>query len=80
MKSSLAILFGPIVSTSALAGEYTCKVYCKAPDGQTYVTVKADSKSDAAAAVDKQGDQICKAAGHSRATVSTMSSDQCLAR
>ena len=38
----------------AFSGEYQCKVYCKGPDGQTYVTVKADSSSDAAAIVDRQ--------------------------
>ena len=64
----------------AFSGEYQCKVYCKGPDGQTYVTVKADSSSDAAAMVDRQGHQICKAAGHGNASSSTMSSNQCSAK
>ncbi len=69
-----------MLSTSAFAAEYQCKVYCKSPDGQTYVTVRASSNSDAAAIVDKQGHQICKAAGHSGASSSTMSASQCSAK
>lgn len=70
-------LFGAL---SAHAGEYSCKVYCKGPDGQTYVNVKASSSSEAAEIVDKQGHQICKAAGHSNASSSTMSASQCSAK
>lgn len=71
---SMAIL---AASVSAQAAEYSCKVYCKGPDGSTYVTVKADSASEAARIVDAQGHDICRSAGHSRATDSTMSSSQC---
>lgn len=73
----VAVLMVPVL---AWASEYQCKVYCKGPDGQTYVTVKASSSSDAAAMVDKQGHQICKAAGHNSASSSTMSSNQCSAK
>lgn len=69
-----AVMMAPCL---AWAGEYQCKVYCKGPDGQTYVTVKASSSGEAAAIVDKQGHQICKAAGHNSASSSTMSSNQC---
>lgn len=65
------------VSSSAWAAEYECRVYCKDPDGQASVTVRADSKSDAAQIVDRQGHDICKRAGHGRATSSTMSPSQC---
>lgn len=69
-----------IAATSAQAAEYSCKVYCKGPDGKTYVTVKAGSSGDAADIVDKQGHQICKAAGHNSASSSTMSASQCSAK
>ena len=76
----IALAAGLMAPLLAWAGEYQCKVYCKGPDGQTFVTVKAGSSSDAAAIVDKQGHQICKAAGHNSASSSTMSSNQCSAK
>ena len=76
----IALAAGLMLPVLAWAGEYQCKVYCKGPDGQTYVTVKAGSSSDAAAMVDKEGHQICKAAGHNSASSSTMSSNQSSAR
>lgn len=71
---SMAIL---AASVSAHAAEYSCKVYCKGPDGSTFVTVSADSASDAARAVDPNGHNICRSAGFSRATDGTMSASQC---
>ena len=68
------------VSLIALAGaayadEYSCKVYCNS--GTTYVTVNASSASDAAAKVDKQGDQICKSDNRGNASSQTMRPEQC---
>lgn len=77
MKSKLLAFCLLSASFTSFAAEYQCTVNCKSPDGKTVVTVKADSASDAANIVDKQGHQICKAAGHQRATESTMSSSQC---
>lgn len=59
----------------AQADEYSCKVYCNS--GTTYVTVKASSKSEAAAIVDKQADQICKNENKGNASNQTMRPDQC---
>lgn len=80
MKLKCLLAAGLLLSTSAFAAEYSCKVYCKGPDGTTQVTVKASSASEAANIVDKQGHQVCKAAGHSRASDSTMGSNQCSAK
>jgi len=59
----------------AHADEYVCKVYCNS--GETYISVKADSKSDAAAKVDRQSDQICKADNRGNSSSQTMRPEQC---
>ncbi|PWF55168.1 hypothetical protein [Massilia glaciei] len=59
----------------AHAADYQCKVYCKS--GMTTVTVQADSREDAAAKVDRQGDQICKNDDRGSATKETMRPEQC---
>lgn len=71
------LVVGSALTSVAQAGSYTCKVYCKGPDGSTSVKVNASSRSDAANTVDGQGHQVCRAAGYDRATPGTMSSDQC---
>jgi len=65
------------IALPVTAAEYECRVYCKDPDGQVMVSVRADSRSDAASIVDRQGHEVCKRAGHGRATSSTMSPSQC---
>lgn len=77
MKFKLLGLVVFLASSASMAGEYQCRVHCKSPDGQTQVTVKAGSASEAASIVDKQGHQVCKSAGHARATESTMTASQC---
>lgn len=77
MRSLLVLVAILATGVSAQAAEYSCKVYCKGPDGSTYVKVKADSASDAARAVDAQSDNICRSAGYSRSTSSSMSASQC---
>lgn len=77
MRQLMIIAALALGTVGAQAAEYSCKVYCKGPDGNTWVTVRADSASDAAKIVDKQGDQVCRSAGHDRATSSTMSASQC---
>lgn len=69
-----------LLSLLALAGvthaeEYSCKVYCNS--GTTNVTVNANSKEDAAAKVDKQGDQICRGENKGNGSNQTMRPDQC---
>ena len=64
-----------LLSSMASAQQYSCKVYCNS--GQTFVTLTASSAADAAAKVDKQGDQICKGDGKGNASSKTMSADQC---
>ena len=66
-----------MVSSSAFADQYVCTVNCVGPSGQTQVVVQAGNASQAAQAVDKQSDQICRSAGHDKSTSSTMSSSQC---
>ena len=80
MNLKLLALAAVLASSASMASEYQCRVYCKGPDGQISVAVKAGSASDAASIVDKQGHQVCKSAGHSGATSSTMSSSQCSAK
>ncbi|PWF40539.1 hypothetical protein C7C56_025825 [Massilia glaciei] len=63
------------MSGFASAADYQCKVYCQS--GTTTVTVKADSKEDAAAKVDQQGDQICKNDSKGSASKETMRPEQC---
>jgi len=64
--------------TSVYADEYVCKVYCENTSGpKEYVTVKADSASEAAKIVDQQGHQICRDSGHSKASDATVSPSQC---
>jgi hypothetical protein len=57
--------------------KFQCKVYCKSPEGQTFVEVQAESASHAAAQVDRQGHGLCSSAGFGRASSSTMSAAQC---
>ena len=63
------------MTCTANASEYVCKVYCNS--GQSYITVNASSASDAAAKVDKQGDQICKGDNKGNASSQTMRPEQC---
>ena len=66
-----------VASSLAAAGQYVCTVNCVSPSGKTQTVVSASSASDAAQKVDKQSDQICRAAGHGKSTSSTMSASQC---
>ena len=81
MKKSVfaAVLIGGLMAGAGLAqaGEYSCKVYCVGPSGTTTVTVRASSASEAASIVDKQGHQVCQAAGHQGASTQTMGTSQC---
>lgn len=78
MKTKLLLVCGLIlVSASAMADEYQCKVNCVSPSGSTTAEVNADSKSEAASIVDGKSDQICQDAGYGKSTSSTMSSSQC---
>lgn len=76
----VVVALGVVVGMAAQAGEYQCTVYCKSPDGKTAVVVKAGSSGEAADIVDKQSDEVCRAAGHGRSTASSMSSSQCKAK
>ena len=58
------------LSSMVSASDFVCKVYCNS--GQTYVTLSANSASDAAAKVDKQGDQICQGDNRGNAFSETM--------
>jgi hypothetical protein len=81
MKTQLALASALMaLSGAASAAQYACTVHCVNPSGKTVVTVNASSASDAASIVDKQGHQVCKAAGHGGATSSTMSASQCSSR
>lgn len=73
--AALAVL--ALSSSLALADQYVCTVNCVGPSGQTQVVVQAGNASQAAQAVDKQSDQICRSAGHDKSTSSTMSASQC---
>lgn len=72
-KLLMLVLFS--VAGVAQADEYSCKVYCN--NGVTYVTVNANSKADAAAKVDEQGHQICRADKRGDASSQTMRPEQC---
>ena len=65
-------------SSTALADQYTCAVYCLGPYDSTKITVQAKDAKDAAAKVDVQSDTICQAAGHKRSTPMTMKPEQCV--
>lgn len=73
------VAFAALLAASSIAQaqEYICRVHCVGPSGQTSVSVPASSASDAASKVDRQSDQICRQAGHSGSTSSTMSASQC---
>lgn len=76
MKAKFLLAMGLVaLSSMASADEYVCKVYCNS--GQTYVTVKASSSSDAAAKVDRQGDQICRGENKGNGSNQTMRPEQC---
>ena len=79
MKIKSIVFVAALIGTaSAYADEYSCKVYCENTSGPTtYVTVNADSSSEAASIVDKQADQVCRDAGHSQASSATMDASQC---
>lgn len=70
-----------LISSSVLADEYSCKVYCTANSGSmesTYITVNAPNSSEAAKIADSNdNDKICRAAGYAKATSSTLSASQC---
>jgi hypothetical protein len=75
-KAMLALAIPMVMALPASAQQYMCTVNCL-PSGQTTATVSASSASQAASMVDKQGHQICQAAGYSKATPQTMSESQC---
>lgn len=78
MKLKFFVAAGLIAASSlVLADQYVCTVNCVGPSGKTQVIVQAGSSSQAAEAVDKQSDQICRSAGHNKSTSSTMSASQC---
>lgn len=69
-----------VVALFAMAGiaqaeEYSCKVYCNS--GETYTTVNASSKADAAAKIDARSDAICKSDKKGNASNKTMRPEQC---
>lgn len=84
MKKLLIATAALVLSSSAFAGEYSCKVYCTANSGKmesTYITVRASSRDDAAKMADSNdNDKVCRAAGYAKATSSTMSASQCSSR
>ncbi len=84
MKQLLIATAALVLSSSAFAGEYSCKIYCTANSGKmvsTYITVYASSRDDAAKKADNNdNDKVCRAEGYAKATSSSVSSSQCSAR
>lgn len=69
-------------SGTAMAGEFSCKVYCITSGGSTQstqVSLQANSREHAAQIIDRQSDKICRDAGYYKSTSSTMSASQCSA-
>lgn len=76
MKTKVFLTIALVSAASmASAEEYVCKVYCKS--GTTSVEVKAGSKEEAAAKVDRMPDQVCKGEGKGNKSDETMRPDQC---
>lgn len=83
MKALLILAFVATCTFAAQAQEYSCTVHCKSNSGsieRTRVSVRANSAEEAAKIVDSKGHDVCRQAGHAKATEATMSASQCSRR
>lgn len=75
VKIMIALTLASASLMASAADEYICKVYCN--EGTTNVTVRADSKKEAAYKVDQECDKICKNDNRGKASNETMRPEQC---